>query len=234
MTLRNRIQKALKQERGIRLSAAEVQGIASALHIDFPVTRPMIARRSKPSPSKTPIDGHVRWMIHRDLKDVVAIDVAATCAPWSKDDYKSRLSQRNTVAMVIELPRVGRRKPVIVGSMVYQLHKQHVELERIIIKPEVQLRSFGRQLISELRSRLTRERRTRIKVTVEESNPRLLLFLQAVGFSAVESSGNRIVMEHWWNDDPGPFRDVQKRQRSGSTRSPREDRDQEGDNRIGV
>ena len=234
MTLRNRIQQALKQERGIRLSAAEVQGIASALHIDFPVTRPRILRRSKPSPSKTPIDGHVRWMIHRDLKDVVAIDVAATGAPWSKDDYKSRLSQRNTVAMVIELPRVGRRKPVVVGSMVYQLHKQHVELERIFIKPEYQLCSFGRQLISELRSRLSRERRTRIKVTVEESNLRLLLFSQAVGFSAFESSGGRVVMEHWWNDAPSPFRDFEKRQRSGSTRSPREGRDQEGDNRIGV
>lgn len=234
MTLRNRIQQALKQERGIRLTAAEVQGIASALRIEFPVTRPRIARRSKPSPSKTPLDGHVRWMIHRDLKDVVAIDVAATCAPWSKDDYKSRLSQRNTVAMVIELPRAGRRKPVVVGSMVYQLHKQHVELERIFIEPEYQLRSFGRQLISELRSRLTRERRTRIRVTVEESNLRLLLFFLAVGFSAVESSGNRIAMEHWWNDAPSPFREIDKRQRSGSTRSSREDHDQEGDNRIGV
>ncbi|QDT05221.1 ribosomal-protein-alanine N-acetyltransferase [Rubripirellula lacrimiformis] len=234
MTLRNRIQQALKQERGIRLSAAEVQGIASALRIDFPVTRPRIARRSKPSSTKTPIEGHVRWMIHQDLKDVLAIDVAATCSPWCKEDYQSRLSQRNVVAMVIELPRAGRRKPVVVGSMVYQLHKQHVELERIFIEPEYQLRSFGRQLISELRSRLTRERRTRIKVTVEESNLRLLLFFQAVGFSAVESSGGRIVMEHWWNDAPSPFRDIEKRQRSRSTRSPREDRDQEGDNRIGV
>lgn len=152
MTLRNRIQKALKQERGIRLSAAEVQGIASALHIDFPVTRPRIARRSKPSPSKTPIEGHVRWMIHRDLKDVVASDAAATCAPWSKEDYKSRLSQRNAIAMVIELPSTGRGKPVVVGAMVYQLHKQHVELERIIIKPEVQLRSFGRQAMRLLRN----------------------------------------------------------------------------------
>ena len=136
--------------------------------------------------------------------------------------------------MVIELPRVGRRKPVVVGSMVYQLHKQHVELERIFIEPEVQLHSFGRQLISELRSRLTRERRTRIKVTVEESNLRLLLFFQAVGFSAVESSGGRVVMEHWWNDDPSPFRDLNKRQRSVSRQSPHKDRDQEGDNRIGV
>ncbi len=234
MTLRNRIQQALKQERGIRLSAAEVQGIASALHIDFPVTRPRIARRSKPSPSKTPIEGHVRWMINRDLRDVVASDAAATCAPWSKEDYKSRLSQRNAIAMVIELATTSRGKPVVVGAMVYQLHKQHVELERIFIEPEYQLRSFGRQLISELRSRLTRERRTRIKVTVEESNLRLLLFFQSVGFSAVESSDNRIVMEHWWNDDSSPFRDIEKRQRSRSTRSPREDRDQEGDNRLGV
>ncbi|MEZ6138406.1 MAG: GNAT family N-acetyltransferase [Pirellulaceae bacterium] len=204
MNLKGRIQLALRQEKGLRLTAAEVQALASALKIGFPAKRQY---REKPSPSKEPLQGKIQFMNRQDLDAVVAIDEAATSRAWSKDDYLASLSQQMVVAKVIERPAVGRRRRAIIGAIVYRRWKDssRIDLERIVVDPDFQLHSFGRQLIASLQSNLNSRHYTYVRAIVDEHNLPLLLFLRAVGFAAVDTEDGNVIMEYYWHGEPRPF-----------------------------
>lgn len=203
MNIKERIQIALKQEKGILLTAAEVQGLASVLQVGFPVTHRW---RRKPSPSKEPLAGEVRFMCVADLQKVVAIDHAATQDAWNEDEYKQRMSQRTVIAKVVEWPGRGRRARAMVGTMVYERHKSWIELVRIVVGSEYRLHSFGRQLIASLQSNLNKRLLTHVRTTIDENNLPLMLFLRSVGFAAVEACDGEVVMEYYWDGEPRPFR----------------------------
>ena len=209
MTLKDRLQTALKQERGLRLSAAEVQSLASVLGIDFPVPIPRRRARRRPSPSKEPILADVMHMVRADLKEIVAIDESAMSPPWTRDDFVQRLKQRNTIAKKIRLKRTGRKSGPIAGYMVYELHMNRIELRRMVVSPQYRLHSLGRQMMTSLSAKLHQWRRTFIRIEVAESELQALLFLRAVGFSAVETHDGKVILTHFWNDDPHPFADQQ-------------------------
>lgn len=204
MNIKGRIQLALKQEKGLRLTAAEVQGLASALKIGFPAKRQY---REKPSPSKEPLQGKIQFMNRQDLDEVVAIDRVATLKSWSNDDYMALLSQQLVVAKVIERPGAGRRRRAIVGAIVYRRWKDssRIDLERIVVGPEFQLHSYGRQLIASLQSNLNSRYYTHVRATIDEHNLPLMLFLRAVGFAAVDTDDGTVIMEYYWNGEPRPF-----------------------------
>ena len=65
----------------------------------------------KPNFSKV----HIRWMIRRDMAEVLAIEADSFEYPWSEDDFIRCLRQRNVIGMVAELD------DRIVGFMVYEL-----------------------------------------------------------------------------------------------------------------
>ncbi len=204
MNIKQRIQLALKQEKGLRLTAAEVQGLASALKIGFPGKR---RYREKPSPSKEPLQGKIQFMKPQDLDEVVAIDRAATLRSWSKDDYMAMLGRQWIVAKVIERPGAGRRRRAIVGAIVYRRWKDcpRIDLERVVVGPKFQLHSFGRQLIASLQSNLNWRHCTHVRANIDEHNLSLMLFLRAVGFTAVDTDDGTVVMEYYWDGDPRPF-----------------------------
>ena len=60
-------------------------------------------------------------------------------------------------------------------------------------------------MIAKLRSKLGHDRRTHLRVTVDEADLNTLLFLQAVGFSSVSSADGQIELRHYVGDDPRPF-----------------------------
>ncbi|WP_413431791.1 GNAT family N-acetyltransferase [Crateriforma spongiae] len=215
MTLKDRLQTALKQERGLRLSAAEVQSLSSVLGIDFPAPKLRRRLRRKPSPSKESIQGDVKFMSRAELKDIVAIDKSAMPDPWTKTDFLRCLKQHNTIAATIRLEKTGRKPGLIAGYMVYELHMNRIELKRIVVAPQHRLHSLGRQLMASLSAKLHQWRRKFIRIEVAEIDLQALLFLQAVGFSAVETHERGITLTHFWNDDPDPFTDQTTR------RSPR-------------
>jgi len=198
---KEKIERALKAERGLRLSAAEVQGLASALGLGFPAKKP----RRRTSPSRKAASGNVRWMIRRDMREVLALDAETMGEPWDKSRYTEVLRTRNRIGMVIEQPTKGRRQDVVVGAMVYSLHMRHIELERMFVKRSCRLQSLGRQLIAKLQGKLDCHRRTHLRVTVDESDLDTLLFLQAVGFSSVSPGDGRIEMRFYVGDDARPF-----------------------------
>ena len=72
--------------------------------------------------TKNKLTTHVRWMIRRDMQDV--LDIEKTCFefPWQEDDFIRWLRNRNVIGMVCE---AGERTA---GFMVYEILKNKIHI----------------------------------------------------------------------------------------------------------
>jgi len=134
---------------------------------------------------------HIRWMIRRDMPEVLAIEQKSFEHPWSEEDFLARLRQRNTIGMVAEYGEI------VAGFMVYDLYKKRIELTRLAVERNHRGFGVGRQLAARMRTKLHPERRTRLELLVRESNLDGQMFLRAVGFRAEN------VVRRYWEDDTG-------------------------------
>ena len=64
----------------------------------------------------------LRWMIRRDMPEVLAIEQEAFEFPWSDEDFTRCLRQRNCIGMVAE---VGDS---VVAFMIYELHRTRLHV----------------------------------------------------------------------------------------------------------
>lgn len=124
---------------------------------------------------------HVRWMIRRDLCDVVDIENEAFEFPWSEDEFIRCLRQRNCIGMLAEDTTTKR----ILGFMVYELGKTKLHVLDFAIRKECRRQGVGRALLEKLKAKLWPGRRTRIMLEVRETNLDGQLFWQSQGFKAV-------------------------------------------------
>jgi len=74
------------------------------------------------SQSKPEVKIHIRWMIRRDMAEVIAIETESFEFPWSEDDFVRCLRQRNCIGMVAEMD------DQVVGFMIYELHKNRLHI----------------------------------------------------------------------------------------------------------
>lgn len=118
---------------------------------------------------------HIRWMIRRDMEEVMDIERMCFEFPWTEDDMIRTLRQKNCIAMVAE---IGDR---IVGFFVYELHAKSLHLMSIAVLPSMQRKGIGRAMIA----KLSAERRSRIALEVREGNTDAQLFFRSMGFRAV-------------------------------------------------
>lgn len=44
---------------------------------------------------------HIRWMIRRDMPEVLHIEESGYAYPWGEEDFLTILRQRNCIGMVI-------------------------------------------------------------------------------------------------------------------------------------
>ena len=61
---------------------------------------------------------HIRWMIRRDMPEVLGIENQSFEFPWSGDDFVRCLRQCNCIGMVAE------HEDRVVGFMIYELLKR--------------------------------------------------------------------------------------------------------------
>jgi len=122
---------------------------------------------------------HVRWMIGRDMSEVLAIEKKSFEKPWYEEDFRQHLRQRNTIGMVAEDERERN-----IGYMVYALHKYAIEIIKLAVHPEHRKRQVGKAMIDKLKSKLSIQRRKRLIVDIDERNLDGQLFLQREGFRA--------------------------------------------------
>jgi ribosomal-protein-alanine N-acetyltransferase len=125
-------------------------------------------------------DVHIRWMIRRDMPEVQAIENASFDSPWSEEEFIRSLRQRNCIGMVAE---IGEK---IVGYMIYELHRNRLEILNLAVHGEHRRSGVGSSMIAKLYGKLSPQRRTRIDAAVCERNEVAHYWLKACGFTAVE------------------------------------------------
>ena len=127
---------------------------------------------------------HIRWMIRRDMPEVLAIEHASFEFPWCEEEFLRVLRQRNCIGMVAEC---GER---IVGFMIYELHRNRIHVLDFATHPEFRRHGVGRQMVTKLVGKLSTQRRNRIVFCVRETNLPAQFFFRVVGFRAGKSSAS--------------------------------------------
>ncbi|MEM8679352.1 MAG: ribosomal protein S18-alanine N-acetyltransferase [Planctomycetota bacterium] len=122
---------------------------------------------------------HIRWMIRRDMRDVLGIESSSFEFPWSEEDFVQCLRQRNCIGMVAE------HGDSVVGFMIYELHKTRLHVINFAVHPAFRRRGVGAQMLRKLVSKLSPARRTKIVLEVRETNLEAQLFFRESGFKAV-------------------------------------------------
>jgi ribosomal-protein-alanine N-acetyltransferase len=125
-------------------------------------------------------------MIRRDMPEVLAIEHASFEYPWCEEEFLRVLRQRNCIGMVAEY---GER---IVGFMIYELHRNKINVLDFACHHEFRRRGVGRQMVAKLVGKLSAQRRSRIALYLRETNLSAQLFFRVMGFRATE-----VLREHY-------------------------------------
>lgn len=133
---------------------------------------------------------HIRWMIRRDMAEVIAIENESFEFPWSEDDFVRCLRQRNCIGMVAELD------DQVVGFMIYELHKNRLHILNFAVAERHRRLGIGSQMVAKLAGKLSDQRRNRILLEVRETNLPAQLFFRQSGFRAVS------VLHEFYEDTP--------------------------------
>lgn len=123
---------------------------------------------------------HIRWMIRRDMPEVLSAESENPQFSWTEEDFLRCLRQRNCIGMVAEL---GER---IVGYMIYELHKHKLHILNFGVHPRWRRQGIGSLMVAKLVSKLSTHRRTCITLEVRESNLNAQLFFRKQGFLGIK------------------------------------------------
>ncbi len=122
---------------------------------------------------------HVRWMIRRDMTEVLAIEHQAFEFPWSDEDFTRCLRQRNCIGMVAEMA------DAVVAFMIYELHRARLHMINFAVARPHRRLGIGTHMMEKLCGKLTADRRSRVVLEVRETNLPAQLFFRQLGFRAV-------------------------------------------------
>ena len=122
---------------------------------------------------------HIRWMIRRDMSEVLNIESESFEFPWSEEDFVRCLRQRNCIGMVAEY------EDRVVGFMIYELHRTRLHVLNFAVCSDFRRRAVGAQMVAKLSGKLSSGRRTRILLEVRETNLDAQVFFRSQGFRAV-------------------------------------------------
>ncbi|MEK7664148.1 MAG: GNAT family N-acetyltransferase [Patescibacteria group bacterium] len=128
---------------------------------------------------------HIRWLIRRDMPEVLAIEQASFQEPWTEEEFLYYMRQRNTIGMVADLSEK------VVALFTYELHEKHICLINLAVHPNYRNQGIGRQCMARLQSKISPERRTKIVALVPKSHEKLRSFFekQEIEFRLTERKG---------------------------------------------
>ena len=131
------------------------------------------------SNDSTPLDVQIRWLIRRDMTEVLEIEREAFEFAWTEEDFLCCLRQRNCIGMVAE------HNHRIVGFMIYELHKEKLHILNFAVADDCRRRGVGSQMVLRLVDRLSQQRRKEIILEVREGNVPAQMFFKQQDFRAV-------------------------------------------------
>jgi ribosomal-protein-alanine N-acetyltransferase len=125
---------------------------------------------------KQRMECHVRWMIRRDMPEVLAIETESFEFPWLEEDFIRYFRQRNCIGAIAE------HDNRVVGFMVYELMRKRLHVANFAVAKEFRRRGIGGQMVAKLISKLSSQRRRRIVLEVRETNLPAKDFFASLGF----------------------------------------------------
>ena len=126
----------------------------------------------------TPDQLQIRWMIRRDMAEILCIEEESFEFPWADADFTRCLRQRNCIGMVAE---IGGS---VVGFMLYELQRAEVHVLNFAVARSHRRFGIGTGMMTKLMAKLTPQRRDRIELEVRETNLPAQLFFRSLGFRA--------------------------------------------------
>jgi ribosomal-protein-alanine N-acetyltransferase len=123
---------------------------------------------------------HIRWMIRRDMPEVLHTEQESFDYSWTEEDFLRCLRQRNCIGMVAEC---GEK---VVGFMIYELHKNKLHILNFAVHPAARRQGIGGQMVAKLIGKLSSHRRTKITLAVRETNLSAQVFFRSQDFKAVK------------------------------------------------
>lgn len=139
---------------------------------------------------KREIRAHIRWMIRRDMPEVLAIENESFEFPWLEEDFIRCLKQRNCIGMVAEY------NDKVPGFMIYELNKTKIHVLNFAVGAGFRRLSVGSQMVAKLINKLSLQRRSHITLEVRETNLAAQQFFRENGFRAVS------ILRSFFEDTP--------------------------------
>lgn len=149
----------------------------------------------------TMVRPHIRWLIRRDLPEVLDIEYQSFEFYWNEEDFLRVLRQRNCIAMVAEI------EDKIAGYMVYVLHKNKIEIANFAVDPKRRRTGVGSAMVAKMASKLSVHRRKLLVLDVRETNLVAQLFFHNNGFRAI-----RVLPKFYLDSNEDAYRMVLRHQ----------------------
>jgi len=157
----------------------------------------MSKAETKASVGQAPV-AYIRWMIRRDMAEVLGIEMDSFEYPWSEDNFVRCLRQRNVMGMVAENDNED-----IVGFMIYELHKSRLHIRNFAVGEQWRRYGVGTAMLNRIKKKLHAERRIFISLDlVDEHKDWIGLegarqFFESVGFTALSEVKRYEARGHW-------------------------------------
>lgn len=143
----------------------------------------MVLKRKSNQSSPDDHSGHasvlIRWLIRRDMDEVLAIERGSFEFPWTEEEFLCCLRQRNCIGTVAELDHK------IVGFMIYELHQSMLRILNFAVSPDHRRHAVGHQMVQRLIDKLSQQRRREIVLEVRETNLAAQMFFGSCNFRAL-------------------------------------------------
>ena len=123
---------------------------------------------------------HIRWMIRRDMAEVLDIENLCFDDPWREDDFVRCLRARNCIGYIAEM---GCR---VVAFMIYEMHKKRLHLLNLAVHPDYWRQGIGSQMVATLTGKLVKQNRVQLDAETRETNLGAQLFFHSQGLRAVD------------------------------------------------
>jgi ribosomal-protein-alanine N-acetyltransferase len=123
-------------------------------------------------------DLSIRWIIRRDLDEILPIEESSFEHPWTEEDFVSCLRQRNNVGVIAE----DYRQRKVFGFMIYELHQTKFRILNFAVDPAYRRTGVGKFLFQRMFDKLSQQRRKEITLEVRETNVPAQLFLASLNF----------------------------------------------------
>lgn len=139
----------------------------------------------------------IRWLIRRDMPQVLAIENAVVDSPWDEYDVLHYLKQRNNIGIIAET----QPQCEVVAFMFYSLEGPQIRVLRFAVAPGYQRRGIGTRMVDRLKDKLVRQvGRKELVIEVRESLLGFQYFLSAQGFRA-----SHVIRDHFFGPDEDAY-----------------------------